>query len=75
MKLSIDWSQPSTWRGATMLLSGVIVGGLTLLGYTDQANQLNSLLNTILGLISGGMTTSGLIGVFADDPKAQNPVD
>ena len=50
MNIKVDWSQPSTWRGAVMLASGVIVGGLTLLGYTEQATQANNLLNTIIGL-------------------------
>lgn len=67
MAIKVDWSQPSTWRGAIMLASGIIVGGLTLLGYTEQANQANSLLNTIIGLISGGMVGSGVIGVVAND--------
>lgn len=67
MSIKIDMSQPSTWRGAIMLVSGVIVGGLTLLGYTEQATQANSILNTIIGLISGGMVGSGVIGVVVND--------
>lgn len=67
MNIKVDWSQPSTWRGAVMLASGVIVGGLTLLGYTEQATQANNLLNTIIGLISGAMVGSGTIGVLTKD--------
>lgn len=69
MQIKVNWSQPSTWRGLAMLLSGVIVGGLTLLGYADAATQANGILQTIIGLLSGGMTTSGLIGVLSDDSK------
>lgn len=65
--MKINWQQPSTWRGAVMLASGVIVGGLTLLGYTEQANQANNLLNTIIGLISGAMVGSGSIGILTND--------
>ena len=50
-----------------MLASGVIVGGLILLGYTEQATQANNLLNTIIGLISGAMVSSGTIGVLTKD--------
>lgn len=67
MKIKIDWSQPSTWRGVIMLASGIIVGGLTLLGYTEQANQANSIMNAIIGMISGGMVGSGAIGVLTND--------
>ena len=67
MSIKIDMSQPSTWRGVIMLVSGVIVGGLTLLGYTEQATQANHILNTIIGLISGGMVGSGVIGVVVND--------
>jgi hypothetical protein len=69
MQLKINWSQPSTWRGLAMLVSGVIVGGLTLFGYADEASQANGILQTLIGLMSGGMTTSGLIGVLSDDAK------
>jgi len=65
--MKINWQQPSTWRGAVMLASGVIVGGLTLLGYTEQATQANNLLNTIIGLISGAMVGSGSIGILTND--------
>ena len=65
--IKVDWSQPSTWRGIVMLASGIIVGGLTLFGYTEQANQANGILNTITGLISGGMVGSGAIGVLTND--------
>jgi len=67
MMMKINWQQPSTWRGAVMLASGVIVGGLTLLGYTEQATQANNLLNTIIGLISGAMVGSGSIGILTND--------
>jgi len=65
--MKINWQQPSTWRGAVMLASGVIVGGLTVLGYTEQATQANNLLNTIIGLISGAMVGSGSIGILTND--------
>jgi len=65
--IKIDWSQPSTWRGVVMLVAGIIVGGLTMLGYTEQANQASGLLNTVIGLISGAMTGSGAIGILTND--------
>ena len=65
--MKINWQQPSTWRGAVMLASGVIVGGLTVLGYAEQATQANNLINTILGLISSAMVSSGTIGVLTKD--------
>ena len=65
--MKINWQQPSTWRGAVMLASGVIVGGLTVLGYAEQATQANNLINTILGLISSAMVGTGTIGVFTND--------
>jgi len=67
MMMKINWQQPSTWRGAVMLASGVIVGGLTVLGYAEQATQANNLINTILGLISSAMVGTGTIGVFTND--------
>ncbi len=65
--MKINWQQPSTWRGAVMLASGVIVGGLTVLGYAEQATQANNLINTILGLISSAMVGSGSIGILTKD--------
>ena len=65
--MKINWQQPSTWRGAVMLASGVIVGGLTVLGYEEQATQANNLINTILGLISSAMVGSGSIGILTND--------
>ncbi len=65
--MKINWQQPSTWRGAVMLASGVIVGGLTVLGYAEQATQANNLINTILGLISSAMVGSGSIGILTND--------
>lgn len=67
MNLKVDWKQSSTWRGVVMLISGILVGGLTIFGYTEQANQYGSILNVVLGLVSGGMTASGLIGVATSD--------
>ncbi len=67
MNIKINWSQPSTWRGAVMLVSGIITGGLTVLGYAEQATQANNLINTILGLISSAMVGTGTIGVFTND--------
>lgn len=67
MNLKVNWRQSSTWRGLIMLVAGVLVGGLTFFGYTEQANQYESVLNIILGLVSGGMSGSGLIGVITND--------
>lgn len=53
--------EPSTWRGLAMLASGLMV----LLGYSAEAEKLTP----IFDLIAGGMVTSGVIGILAQDAK------
>lgn len=69
MKLNIQWQQPSTLRGLVMALTGLLTLALNLTGHDAAASQIETVSSYLLNLIAGGITTSGLIGIFGDDQR------